>query len=502
MGLKIVKIAWSEWKACAARPNVSTYYVQYASTYEVVAIDNHFVYQTVLLTATEISDFVTNYKSAATSVVYTGDAIADANKIEIVKISGSETANAVTNPIYTRFSDGTNPIGVTGNPFFVNVKDGSGAALTSTSSALDINIKSVTGTNLPISIAAQSLAAVAISKNNTANAVGNAVFVQFSDGSAALGTTGNPIFVNNKDGAGNALTSTSGKLDVGLTGANTVKLTDSAGTAITLSGGNLKTSLFDASGNVAIATKGSAFPGTAGVVIVGGSDGTNTQAMTLVLKDTAFPSSTYALMVGGSDGTNTRLLSTPLDAAANPSNLRGLMISGTDGTNTRVLRTNTSGQAISESHNYDGAGNSITSTTGPTGVRGLDVSIQTLIANPADHVFVFGTVTTTVTGTKSTIVSYTVPAGKDFLFLCLQSSKNNSTAVGAVDFSLDINGSAKVKQMVEVPSNSVNTVFWTFEVPFPVKIATAGDVITVAVIPNANISSIWSATLAGYLRNT
>lgn len=131
MGIKIIEPTWSQWETFAARPNVSKYYIQHAGTYEAIAIDLHFVYHCTLNVGSEIADFETNHKSGSTAVTNLGDAIGLAFKIETIKVSKTTADNAVNNAIFVQPSDGTNAFGVTGNPFFVNTKDGSGNALTS-----------------------------------------------------------------------------------------------------------------------------------------------------------------------------------------------------------------------------------------------------------------------------------------------------------------------------------------------------------------------------------
>lgn len=452
MRFQTLDVTWTDWKVFAARANITTYYLQSGSSYEVIAIDPRFVYKTFIIIAADISDFTTNYLSSGTAVTSIDDAIALANKLQTVNSVEYDTSN---NPIAIQAgsaisgsqsgvpaigTDGTNArilktdssgnqiVTLTGTNI-VRIEDTAGNTLTSTSSALDVNLKSQTN-------------AIKVSKSTADNAVANPLFVELSDGSAAFGVTGNPIFVNLKDGSGNALTSTSNKLDVGLTGANTVKLNDgsgnslsstsnalnvslrdSAGTAVTLNtGGNLKNTIYDASGNVAVGTKGSAFPGTAGVVIVGGTDGTNTQAIAtttgglqkVALSDgsaNSITSTSSALDVNLKSVTGTNVpisiaaqtltavqvspttaantLSNPFfdrltdgtnaaivtDAVATPVGRGVVMVGGNDGSNIRLIKTDSSGNVqvggTVVAKIEDTAGNSLTSTS-----SALDVNLK------------------------------------------------------------------------------------------------------------------------------
>jgi hypothetical protein len=125
-----------------------------------------------------------------------------------------------------------------GNPIFIAPVVG-GSALTATSNALDVNIKSSGVTAFPVSAttalntaanpllvqpglggAALSVSNpipveitngtsfnsqanptfAAVSKNTTINSVSNPILMQLSDGSAAVGTSGNPIYVTQTAG--------------------------------------------------------------------------------------------------------------------------------------------------------------------------------------------------------------------------------------------------------------------------------------------------------------
>jgi hypothetical protein len=82
----------------------------------------------------------------------------------------------------------------------VNLQDGAGTDLTSTGGALDVNIASGLADPLPVDIDAQSLGSVAVSIDNTPNAVANPLFVELSDGTNAVGTSGNPIYIQEAGG--------------------------------------------------------------------------------------------------------------------------------------------------------------------------------------------------------------------------------------------------------------------------------------------------------------
>ena len=577
--LKVVDVSWTNWKTCAARPNTTTYYVQYSSTYEAIAIDYHFIYRSILNLATNITEFATSYKSAATAVLSVTDAVGLANKNEILNV---QNLDAARNPLAVQKGtavpstqgllpvggwDGTNalllktlstgvlvnsPQDASGNSSVVtkdsavpatpgvtllgvsdgaNIRllagdssgrvktanfDGSGNALNSTNNALNVSLRDSSGTAVTLNAGGNlkntlydAAGNVAVgTKGSAFPATAGVAIVGGTDGTntQAIATdTSGRVKTTNFDGAGNALTSTSGKLDVGLTGANTVKLNDSAGTAITLSGANLKTSLFDASANAAIITKGSAVPATPGVVLVGGSDGTNAQFVTVLAKDTVLPVTTNVLMAGASDGTTARALSSPLDAAANPANLRGLLVSGTDGSNTRVLRTNTSGQTICESHTFDGSANSISSIApGTAGVRSLDVVQRGGSSLDINELIVVTNQTTTTTTTANQILSTrTVAAGKTFYLVSYYVAiADHTNAVDGGPITLNINGAVWRQTYLKDQGGGNVGGSMEFKEDFcqGLPVATAGQVVKLTVTPSAALSKLWSSQIIGFER--
>lgn len=551
---KVLDVTWTDWKVYAGRSNVTTYYVTGPASvsYEVLAIDPRFIYRSAVIVSSEVTDFVTNYLSGATSVAAIDDAVATANKLETiqnVQVDASNTVVAINagvsltshSGLPAMASDGSNAVFLladatgrqkvlvsdsagnsltsTGNKLDVGltgantvklsdsagtaitlsganlktslfdvsgnaavlsdnqvspgsygvvivggndganirdiavdttgrqkvlIADTTGNSLTSTSNALDVNVKSQT-------------TAIKVSKSTADNAVANPIFVELSDGTAAFGTSGNPFSVTLtgtstvriQDSSGNTLNSTSGDLNV--------SLRDSAGTAITLSGGNLKSSLFDSSGNAALLTDNQASPGSYGVVIVGGNDGANIRDLNV--------------------DTTGKLKVDLFDNAGNALN------STTNALNVSLR---------------DGSGNAVTSLAGGNSSRLLDVIVRDIFGLVADHVFQFGTVTTTTTAANQTILTYTVPAGKDLLLTGLFIGKSATNNVDAVPFRFRVGGTDK---MVYATDQAVAPVTWNPNWGFPVKIATAADVITVTVTPSAAASSIWNATLFGYLRS-
>lgn len=284
-GFKILDVTWTELKAFKTRDSFALYYVSVGSVYEAIGITTGFIFRSCLTDSTEVTDFVTNFLSGAVSVSCIDDALGVENKLDVLKaVFVDSSFNSVVVPNNTalggsqggiviagfdgtdaRFikTDGTGIVQVAfATSQNVNIHDAAGTSLTSTANSLDVNFKSQTN-------------AIKISKSTADNAVNNPIFVELSDGTAAFGTSGNPFFstltgtnsVRIQDSSGNSLNSTSGDLNV--------SLRDSAGTAITLSGGNLKSSLFDSSGNAAILTDNQVSPGSYGVVVVGGNDGSN-----------------------------------------------------------------------------------------------------------------------------------------------------------------------------------------------------------------------------------
>jgi hypothetical protein len=132
-----------------------------------------------------------NYAGDGTAITQTGGAMdvnlkaqtdnigidIKAQTLTAVKVSATSAANTVSNPIYVELTGGA-------------------AAITNTSNALDVNVKSITGTNLPVNIAQVGGA--------TSDAT-HPLFVELTDGSAAFGTSGNPIHVLEASGTGTSV---------------------------------------------------------------------------------------------------------------------------------------------------------------------------------------------------------------------------------------------------------------------------------------------------------
>lgn len=385
-------------------------------------------------------------------------------------VAGSDGTNV---RIFKTDSTGRLDIATTGGiTADVNVHDANANPVTSTASALDVNLKSVTGTNVPISIAAQSLAAVAVSRTAAANSVLNPLFTQLSDGLTPFGTTGNPIFINTKDGSGNAITSTASALDI-----------------------NIKTSSINVP--ISIAAQ------TLTAVQVSPTSAANTLANPFFNRLT--------------DGTNAAVVT---DAVATPVARGVLMVAGNDGTNIRMLSVSSVGHPKSDTHDgsgnaitsklvgsdrslavatADGFGNLSTSVAGGSSSRLTDVIVRDIYGLIANHVSTTGTLTTTATTANQVVVTYTVPGGKDFLYCGHNLGKDQ--AVNAIDFAparLRVGGT----QIMAYSSAGSTDRCWAPPSPaMPIKIATAGQVVEIVITPSGSTSTVWRGVLLGILRD-
>lgn len=126
-----------------------------------------------------------------------------------------------------------------------------------------------------------------------------------------------------------------------------------------------------------------------------------------------------------------------------------------------------------------------------------DVSITDIYGDVSNQIFQPGTLTTTATTADQVIVTYTVPAGNHFLLAGLFVGKSVATNTEATPFKLRVNGTAKIIYA----SDGTGTRFWNPVLnSFPIKIATAGDVVTITVTPSNGTSTTWNGTMFGYLR--
>lgn len=273
-------------------------------------------------------------------------------------------------------------------------------------------------------------------------------------------------------------------------------------------------------------TRGSA-PASRGVIRMGGFDGTNDQDVSVdtsgrirvllhdgssnsisstsnaldiniksqtnavkVSKSTADNAVNNALFVQPSDGTNAAA-----GAVGSAVPAGAVMSGGTDGTNTRQMAVSTTGHPKTDT--FDGSGNAITSTVAPTGVRGLDVAIQTFVAPVADHILVGTTLNTTTTNANQVIATYTVPAGKSFALISWSLANTSGNAVDANPARLRVAGTD-----IAVYATTANPRVWlppALGCP-GVNIASSGQVVTLTITPSAATSTNWWGMLVGYLR--
>lgn len=199
------------------------------------------------------------------------------------------------------------------------------------------------------------------------------------------------------------------------------------------------------------------------------------------------------------------------DGAALPVSRSVVVLGGSDGTNIRATKVGSDGGLVLSSTTvsavrvHDGGGNAITSTSLFTGsVRALDVSIKEFpTADPANTVAVWGEITTTATTADQIITSYTVPAGKTFYLASFFISRITDNSIGAIPASLVVftaPSTTSIKRKLGLRSTSSGNVIWESIFPTAIQIANAGDVIRIRVTPTGTTSTLWGASLTGYLK--
>lgn len=372
--------------------------------------------------------------------------------------------------------------------------DGSGTALTSTGAALDVNLKTSSIT-VAVDVTAQTLTALKVSATSAANTLANPIFNRLSD------ADGNSVLVRKNT----APAATQGALPSGVFDGTNMQLLAGDPSGI------VSMKLKDGDNNNVAIRAGTALNTNQGGMFVAGTDGTNSRIMAVstaglvrvelatqtltavsVSKNASANAVNNAIFVQPSDGTNS---ATGTAGSAAPTGM--VMTGGTDGTNARTLAVSTTGHPKSDT--FDGSGTAITSLTGPTGVQGLDVAVRTFVAIPGDHVYTTNSVTTTATTANQTVLSYTVPAGKDFFLVGFSLEKSVSS--GTVEMQparLRVAGTDIAVKTTEAAPRS-----WQRDIGFPgVKVATAAQVITMTVTPSGAGSNTWFGTLVGYLRST
>jgi hypothetical protein len=199
-----------------------------------------------------------------------------------------------------------------------------------------------------------------------------------------------------------------------------------------------------------------------------------------------------------------------LDGAALPGTRSIVVLGGSDGSNLRALKVGSDGGLVmstataSSVRIKDGAGNDLTSSDLSGGVRALDVSVKEQpVADPANTVITQGEITTTATTADQIIVSYTVPAGKSFYLASFFISRITDNSVGAIPASLAVFTSPSttvVRRRLGLRSTASGNVIWESIFPTAVQIALAGDVVRVRVTPTGTTSTVWFASITGYLR--
>lgn len=321
------------------------------------------------------------------------------------------------------------------------------------------------------------------------------------------------------------------------------------------SDGKPKVLLYDAAGNVALVEKGTAPASNQGVMPAGVFDSTNMQVMA--------GSTAGHPKVNAHDGSGNALTSaalgshraaaaaiydtagnilTVVDGAAIGGTQGGVLSMGRDGSgNAQQVAVSTGGHPLSDTHDgsgnaitsklvgsdrslavaaadgsgnlldsvlntlralcvalRDGTGNAITSSAGGASSRLLDVSVRDFLGPVANQASTFGSRTTTATTADQVVVSITVPTGKDFFYCGHSLSKNAATVIDMNPARLRVGSNAWMNRF----TTGLNDRFWEPNPPaHPVKIATAGDVVTLTVTPSGGTSTAWRGVIWGFYRD-
>lgn len=100
---KVLDITWTDLKTFKTRDTFILYYVSNPNgTYEVLGISGKFIYRCWLSLASDITDFVNNFKTAATSTAALDDAIGSANLYDSIQLRDSSG-----NPINSNLTTGS-----------------------------------------------------------------------------------------------------------------------------------------------------------------------------------------------------------------------------------------------------------------------------------------------------------------------------------------------------------------------------------------------------------
>lgn len=142
------------------------------------------------------------------------------------------------------------------------------------------------------------------------------------------------------------------------------------------------------------------------------------------------------------------------------------------------------------------------------GINGniCDTSSAALLFDPSEIIWQTGTVTTNSTA-RTIVVSYLVPAGKDFYIVNYSVSKTSNNDIGAVPSSLEIltpPSTLTIKDSGYAGAGTYgNAAIWgglnTYG--FGIKIATAGQTIRLYVVATGTTSTGWFGKIVGVLRN-
>jgi len=93
--IKLLNVSWADFKTFQTRDSFDVYYVDGTSSIETIGVTVKWTYY-VKVSGSELTDFNTNYKSAAIAVPAIDDAIAAANLREQIDVNVTSTPNVPT----------------------------------------------------------------------------------------------------------------------------------------------------------------------------------------------------------------------------------------------------------------------------------------------------------------------------------------------------------------------------------------------------------------------
>lgn len=148
--------------------------------------------------------------------------------------------------------------------------------------------------------------------------------------------------------------------------------------------------------------------------------------------------------------------------------------------------------------NFKSASSSVTTIDAGIAAANQFDSIAVRSFTTDASVEIHGEVTTASTTANQTVITYTVPAGKNFFLVYSVIQKVSVNSVDMAPGAIRKNGTDLYRRGVG-GSASGSSVYELRVGPPGVSIATAGDVLTLTVTPGGTGSTTWGAVLMGYL---